>query len=91
MNSAELLQNQWHTQLRMTLVIQNVLWMWWKVKSCGRFTRAVHIVGSVPLIKLDRRTLDTWMHKRLTEYNQLQEGDVSDTDGEATDCHTDFD
>ena len=60
----------------------------------GRTHRSFKTISSDPLIKLDRRKLDTWMHKRLTEYkkyNQLKEGDVSDTDSEATDCHTDSD
>ena len=62
----------------------------WNIHK-GRTHRSFKTISSDPLI---RRKLDTWMHKRLTEckkYNQLKEGDVSDMDGEATDCDTDSD
>ena len=65
----------------------------WKIHK-GRAHRSFKTISSDPLIKLDRSKLDTWIHKKLTEYKkiqQLNEGNVSDIEGEATDCQTDSD
>ena len=65
----------------------------WKIHK-GRAHRNFKTISSDPLTKLDKSKLDKWIHKKLTEYkkyNQLNEGNVSDNEGDATDCQTDSD